>query len=87
MAKTADTEWKKVKVSFRDPNEQTDVINVGGNNLIINGKKTLKQFKFRPDTEVELPVTFIEQLKRRYRVMKDKNDNIIELPIFFVEEV
>jgi len=87
MAKLKDSVWKKVKVSFRKPEEETEVINVGGNDVIIDGKKVLKQYKFKVNTEVELPESFVEQLKRRFRVMKDKDDNIIKLPIFFVEEV
>ena len=87
MAKLKDSVWKKVKVSFRNPEEETEVINVGGNDVIIDGKKVLKQYKFKVNTEVELPESFVEQLKRRFRVMKDKDDNIIKLPIFFVEEV
>jgi hypothetical protein len=87
MAKPADTEWKNVKVTFRDPNEQTKVINVGGNDVIIDGKKTLKQFKLQAGKAVKLPVTFIEQLKKRFRVVTDEDDNIIEVPIHFVEEV
>ena len=87
MAKLVNSTWKKVKVSFRNPEEETEVINVGGNDVIIDGKKVLKQYKFKVNTEVELPESFVEQLKRRFRVMKDKDDNIIKLPIFFVEEV
>ena len=87
MAKKQDTEWKKVKVSFRDPNEDTKVVNVGGNDVIIDGKMTLKQFKLQVGKVVELPVTFIEQLKNRYRVAKDDDDNIIKIPTLFVEEV
>jgi hypothetical protein len=87
MAKIQDTEWRNVKVTFRDPNETTKVVNVGGNDVIIDGKKTLKQFKLQVGKTVKLPVTFIEQLKKRFRVVKDENDNVVEIPIHFVEEV
>jgi hypothetical protein len=87
MSKLVDSKWIDVKVTFRNPDEMTEVINVGGNDVVIKGKKTLKQFKLQAGKKVNLPECFVDQLKRRFRVAKDKDDNIVEIPIFFVETV
>ena len=84
--KLKDTEWKKVTVRYRDPENQNKVVRVGGNNLIINGKRELKQYVIRVGKEVELPVTFISRLKRRFEYRRDEEDNIIKVPILIVEE-
>ena len=87
MAKTADTPYKKVIVTFRDANMEKPVIHANTNNVIENGKLTLKRYRIKPGAEVEVPETVVELLKSRYYVVKDKKGNRTQLPVYFVEEV
>jgi len=85
--KPKDTEFKTVIVTPRNPDEDIPSIYAGGNDVVINGKRTLKHYRIKPGEPVELPVTFIEQLKRRHYVGKGKNDEMTRLPMYVVEEV
>ena len=84
--KLKDTEWKKVKVTYRDPENESVAVKVGGNNVVINGKRVLKQYTLEVDKEVELPVTFIKDLKNRFE-MRKKGDEVVKVPTLLVEEV
>ena len=85
--KLQDTEWKKVVVTFRDPDNESKAVKVGGNDVVINGKRVLKQYTIEVGKEVELPVTFIKDLKGRFEVRKKPNGELVEVPTLFVEEV
>jgi hypothetical protein len=84
--KLKDTEFKKVVVTYRDPDNESTAVKVGGNNVIIDGKRVLKQYTVEVGKEVELPVPFIEDLKKRVE-MRKKGDDFIEFPTLLVEEV
>ncbi len=84
--KLKDTEWKKVIVTYRDPDNEATAVRVGGNNVVVNGKRVLKQYTLQVGKEVELPVTFIEDLKGRFEVRK-KGDEQIKVPTLIVEAV
>jgi hypothetical protein len=85
--KQADTPYKKVKITFRDQNNEKPIIHAGTNNVVENGKLTLKRYRIRPGEAVELPETVVQMLKDRFKVVKDKSGNSKHLPIYFVEEV
>ena len=84
--KLKDTEWKKVVVTYRDPENEAIAVKVGGNNVVIDGKRVLKQYTLEVGKEVELPVTFIEDLKGRFEIRK-KGDEQIKVPTLLVELV
>jgi hypothetical protein len=84
--KLEDTPYKKVKVSYRDSNDESPGVRVGTNNVIENGKRVLKQYRIKVGAEVELPVTVIDLLKSKYRIVR-KNDKDVKVPLLYVEEV
>ncbi len=85
--KIVDTKFIKVKVSDRNPDTQSQSIFVGGNNVIINGEPTIKHYRIQPDKTVELPASFVDQLKARAQVGKDKAGNRVMVPLYLVEAV
>jgi len=85
--KRPDTEFKKVIVTYRDPNNETPIVKVGGNNVIIDNVMTIKHYTMLVDEIVSLPVTFIEDLKNRSHVIKGKNGQPQKVPILQVETV
>jgi len=85
--KKADTPYKKAIITFRDQNMDKPVIHAGTNNVVENGKLTLKRYRIKPGEEVELPETVIQMLKDRFIVVKDKAGNSKHLPIYYIEEV
>ena len=85
--KLKDTEFKKVIITYKDPDNETPVVKIGGNDVVVNGKRVLKQYTARVDQEVELPVTFIQKLKDRYEMKKRKNGEPYKSKILVVEEV
>jgi hypothetical protein len=85
--KLKDTPLKKVRVVYRDQENESQGVRVGTNNVIENGKRVLKQYRIQIDKEVELPVTVVELLKAKYVLRKDKQGNDIKVPLLIVEEV
>jgi hypothetical protein len=85
--KLKDTPLKKVRVVYRDQENESQGVRVGTNNVIINGKRVLKQYRIQIDREVELPVTVVDLLKAKYVLRKDKKGNDIKVPLLIVEEV
>lgn len=74
-------------VTFRDPDNESKAVRVGGNDVVIKGKRVLKQFTLEVGKEVELPVTFIKDLKGRFEIRKKPNGDLIKVPTLFVEEI
>ena len=87
MATKKDTEFKSVKVTYRDTDNDNGTIRVATNNIVIDGKLTLKQYRIKVDEEVSLPVTVIKMLKDRYEIRKDKKDKRVKVKTIVVEEV
>ncbi len=86
-AKLKDSKWIKVIVSDRNPEAESQSIFVGGNNVVTDGKSEIRHFKVQPDKEVELPVSFVEQLETRARMAQDKEGNKISVPLYLVQRV
>jgi len=81
-----DTEYRKVLIEHSNPEVETPAGFVGGNDIIENGKNVVKHFRFQVGKEVELPVTFIKQLKDRKQIVsvgssttKDKSIRIYNI--------
>jgi len=70
-----DTEYKKVIIEHANPSVETPAGYVGGNNIIENGKHVIKHYRFQVGEEVELPVTFIKELKSRKHVLSIETEN------------
>jgi len=85
--KRPDTEFKEVIVTYRDPNNETPIVKVGGNNVVINNKMTIKHYTMKVNEIVSLPVTFIEDLKNRSHVIKGQNGQPKKVPILSVDMV
>lgn len=85
--KLKDTPTKKVIISLRDPNNEADSGFVGGNNIVVNGVRTIKHFRFKLGEEIELPEPFVEQLKARAYVGRDRKGDTVRIPTYIVEEV
>ena len=85
--KLVDSKWIKVIVEHRNPETETISSFVGGNGVIINGVSTIKHFRFKIGEEIEIPESFVEQLKNRSMVGKDKQGNRISIPMYLVEKV
>ncbi len=85
--KLKDTKFIKVKVTDRNPDTESQSIFVGGNNVIVNGKPTIKHYRIQPDKVVELPEGFVDQLKARSQVGKAKDGTRISIPMYLVEKV
>ena len=85
--KLKDTPLKKVKVTYRDQENESQGVRVGTNNIIENGKRVLKQYRIQIDKEVELPETVVELLKAKYVLRKDRKGNDVKQPLLIVEEV
>jgi hypothetical protein len=85
--KLENTEFKKVIITYKDPENETPIVKIGGNDVVVNGKRVLKQYTARVEQEVELPVTFIEKLKNRFEMKKRKNGVEYRSKILNVEEV
>ena len=86
-SKVKDTKFVKVIVSNRNPEAENQSTFVGGNNIVVDGVKTIKHYRLQLDKEVELPEPFVEQLKKRSVVGKDKKGNRVNVPMYIVEEV
>ncbi len=67
--KLVDTDFKKVIIEHANP--QTENISgfVGGNDVVVGGKRVIKHYRFKVGKAVELPVTFIKQLEERKVVL------------------
>ncbi len=85
--KLVDSKWVKVIVEHRNPETEAISSFVGGNGIIINGKSTIKHFRFKIGEEIEIPESFVDQLKNRSMVGKDKDNNRISIPQYIVREV
>ncbi len=85
--KRPDTEFKEVIVTYRDPNNETPIVKVGGNNVIIDDEMTIKHYTMQVNEVVSLPVTFIEDLKNRSHVIKGQDGQPKKVPILLVEAV
>ncbi len=86
-AKVADTKFIKVKVSNRNPDSEEKSCFVGGNNVIIDGKSQIKHYTIQLDKTVELPESFVQQLKDRSMVIKSKDGSTKKIPLFVVEVI
>lgn len=82
--KTADTKYKKVTISLRNPEAEGSSGFVGGV-VWENGAPTIKHFRFQLDKEVSLPVDFITQLKERGQVGLNKKGERVVVPTYLVE--
>ena len=88
MAAPKDTPFIKVIVENRNPEAESQSTFVGGNNVVIKGKKNIKHYRIQLGKEVELPEPFVKQLKDRAHVIKDsKSGKLINVPLFVIETV
>jgi len=87
QAKLVDSKWIDVKVTYRDPNNETPIVKVGGNHVIINGKMTIKHYTMKVDEIVNLPEPFVKDLQSRSHVIKGKKGIPQKVPILSVEIV
>ena len=85
--KLKDSVFKKVVISNRNPNEEAMSGFVGSNMVIIDGKPSIKHYRFKLDEEVELPEICIDQLKERSHVGKAKDGTQALIPIYIVKEL
>ncbi len=85
--KLVDSKWIKVVVENRNPEAEAVSGFIGGNGVIINGVSTIKHFRFKLGEEIEIPESFVEQLKNRSMVGKDKQGTRISIPMYLVEKV
>ena len=86
VKKVEDTKFVAVVISNRNPESEERSCFVGGNNIIINGKPTIKHYTVQLNEEVSLPEPFIKQLKERSMVGKGKDGKIARVPLFVVEQ-
>jgi len=86
--KLEDTPFRAVIISAQNPEANLPLGFVGGNGIVINGKKEIKHYKFQLDKEVSLPVPFIEQLKARHYVFEAKKGKPTrKIPVYDIKEV
>ncbi len=85
--KLVDSKFVKVVVENRNPEAETVSGFVGGNNVIINGESTIKHYRFQLGEEIEIPESFVGQLKNRSMVGKAKDGTRISIPQYIVTEV
>ena len=71
--KIKDTEFVTVIVSHRNPEAEGMSTFVGGNNIVINGKKFIKHYNIELGKEVSIPKPFVKQLENRAQVEVEKN--------------
>ncbi len=84
-----DTEYKAVVVTHANPEVETPFCFVGGNDIIENGKHVLKHYRVQMGKQVELPETFIKQLKNRRIVLSVGSSTTKEksVKLYNIEEV
>ncbi len=87
VAKVTNTKFIKVKVSNRNTEDERGSTWIGGNNVIIDGKPTIKHYRIELDKVVELPESFVDQLKARSTVVQGKNKTTKKIPLFVVEVI
>ncbi len=85
--KIKDTEFKTIVVEHSNPETEAVSGYVGGNNLIINGKRAIKHYRFQIGKEIELPVTFIQDLKNRSMVLKGTGGKPRNVKLYSIAEV
>ena len=85
--KLKNTEFKKVIVNYRDPDDERGSVRVATNDVIVDGKRVLKQYTVKTDVEVELPVTAIKMLKDRYSVRLNRENEQVKVKQLTVEAV
>ena len=85
-AKPKDTPKVKVIVSPRNP-DSTDApgLTVSTNDVIENGKKTIKTYHIKFGEAVEIPETVAEQIKAKYEVVLGKDNEKIRHKLYIVE--
>ncbi len=84
--KLVNTKFVTVVVTNRNPETETVSGFVGGNNVVIDGKPTIKHYRFQLGEEISIPENFVAQLKNRSQVAKDKKGNRINVPLYLVEK-
>ncbi len=83
-----DTEFKSVIITAKNPEADLPVNFVGSNNIVIDGKREIKHYKFQLEREISLPVPHIEQLRNRHYVFGMNDDGSIKrVLIYNIEEV
>ena len=87
VVKLEDSKWIDVIVTYRDPNNETPVVKVGGNNVVIDGKMTIKHYTMQVGEQVTLPECFVKDLEYRSHVIKGRNGLPKKVPILSVEKV
>jgi len=83
--KLPDTKWKKVKITLRNQDNDLGFIRAGTNDIVIDGKRTMKQYRIKTGEPVELPETLIEQLGRKYEIGLGKHNERTKQPLYFIE--
>jgi len=73
IEENGDTKYIKVIIEHSNPEVETVSGFVGGNNVIENGKRVLKHYRFQLGKEIELPTTFVDDLRNRSMVTKGTN--------------
>ncbi len=90
VKKVVDTKFQTIIVESANP-EATDnmpVNFVGGNNIIIDGVKEIKHYKFQLGKEISIPEPFVKQLEDRHYVVGDaKTGEARKIPIYRVRYV
>ncbi len=82
------TKFIKVVVNNRNPETESQSGFVGGNNIVMTdgGKGEIKHYRFQVGKEIEIPESFVDQLKNRSHVVKDKKSGeFVKQPIYIVE--
>ena len=88
--KIPNTKFQTVIVESANPEAKDNMpVNfVGGNNIIIDGIKEIKHYKFQLGKEISIPEPFVKQLEDRHYVVGDaKTGEARKIPIYRVRKV
>ena len=84
--KLKDSKWMKITVENRNPEVENQSAFVGGV-VIEKGEAKIRHYRFQMGKVIEIPEDFVEQLKNRSQVAKDKKTGErINVPLYLVEK-